>query len=111
MWLISDESEEVQQIELQLLEGVHVGLSYSQGANRPHRKRKPSKRIQADRVVEVDRIVRATIRMHLSESVYFIVQSCSTTFQLWKTLSNTYEKKVSATKIYLIRRLYNLRMT
>ena len=59
---------------------------------------------------KLDRIVYATIHMHLSESVYFTVQSCSTTFELWKTLSNTYEKKVAATKIYLIRRLYNLQM-
>jgi hypothetical protein len=29
---------------------------------------------------------------------------------LWKTLSDSYEKKVAATEIYLIRRLYNLRM-
>ena len=48
--------------------------------------------------------------MHLSESMYFTVQSCSTTFELWKTMSYTYEKKVAATKIYLIQRLYNLRM-
>ena len=48
--------------------------------------------------------------MHLSELVYFTVQSCSTTFELWKTLSDTYEKKVVATKIYLIQRLYNLWM-
>ena len=40
------------------------------------------------------------IRMHLSE----------TAFELWKTLSETYEKKVAATKMYLIRRLYNLQM-
>ena len=58
----------------------------------------------------LDRIVRATIQMHLSESVYFTVQSCSTAFELWKTLSETYEKKVASTKMYLIRRLYNLRM-
>ena len=48
--------------------------------------------------------------MHLLESVYFIVQSCLTAFELWKTLSDTYEKKVAATKIYLIQHLYNLRM-
>ena len=48
--------------------------------------------------------------MHLSESVYFTVQSCSTTFELWKTLSETYEKKVASTKMYMIRHLYNLRM-
>ena len=59
---------------------------------------------------KLDKIVRATIRMHLSESVYITVQSCLTAFELWKTLSDTYEKKVVATKIYLIRCLYNLRM-
>ena len=48
--------------------------------------------------------------MHLSESVYFTVQLCSTSFELWKTLSDNYEKKVLATKIYLIRCHYNLRM-
>jgi hypothetical protein len=30
--------------------------------------------------------------------------------ELWKTLSDTHENKVAATKIYLIRRLYNLRI-
>ena len=59
---------------------------------------------------KLDRIVHATIRMHLLESVYFTVQSSWTTFELWKTLSDTYEKKVAATKIYLIRHLYNLWM-
>ena len=48
--------------------------------------------------------------MHLSESVYFTVQSWTTAFELWKKLSETYEKKVASTKMYLIRRLYNLRM-
>jgi hypothetical protein len=59
---------------------------------------------------KMDRVVRATIGMHLSEPVYYTVQSCTTVKDLWKTLSDTYEKKVAATKIYLIRRLYNLRM-
>ena len=52
---------------------------------------------------KLDRIVRATVQMHLIESVYFTVQLCSTTFECWKTLSDTYEKKVAALKIYLIR--------
>jgi hypothetical protein len=59
---------------------------------------------------KLDRVGRATIRMHLSESVYYTVQACTTTSELWKTLSDTYKKKVAATKIYLIRCLYNLRM-
>jgi hypothetical protein len=59
---------------------------------------------------KMDRFIRATIRMHLSESVYYTVKACTTSKELWKTLSDTYEKKVAATKIYLIRRLHNLRM-
>jgi hypothetical protein len=57
---------------------------------------------------KLDRVSRETIRMHLSESVYYMVQACMTTKELWKTLLDTYEKKVAATKIYLIRRLYTL---
>ena len=59
---------------------------------------------------KLDRILCATIRMHLSESVYFTVQSWTTAFELWKKLSETYEKKVASTKMYLIRHLYNLWM-
>ena len=48
--------------------------------------------------------------MDLSKSVYYMVQSCTKTFELWKTLSGTYEKKVVTMKIYLIGCLYNLSM-
>jgi hypothetical protein len=51
---------------------------------------------------KLDRVACATIRMHLSESVYYMVQTCTTTKELWKTLSDTYKKKVAATKISLI---------
>jgi hypothetical protein len=50
----------------------------------------------------LDLVARATIRMHLSQSLYYTVQSCTTTKELWKTMSDTYEKNVAATKIYLI---------
>jgi hypothetical protein len=59
---------------------------------------------------KLDRVARATIWMHLSEFVYYTVQACTTAKEPWKMLSDTYEKKMAATKIYLIRRLYNLRM-
>ena len=49
-------------------------------------------------------------RMHLLELVYYTVQSCGTAHVLWATLHCTYEKKETATKLYLIQRLYNLRM-
>ena len=48
--------------------------------------------------------------MHLSESVYYTVQSCAMAHKLWETLLSTYEKKAIATKIYLIQCLYNLPM-
>jgi hypothetical protein len=51
---------------------------------------------------KLDWVVRATIQMHLSESMYYTVQSCTIAKELWKTLSDTYEKKVAATKINLI---------
>jgi hypothetical protein len=57
---------------------------------------------------KLDREVRVTIRMHLSESLYCTVQACTTAKELWTTLSITYEKNVAATKTYLIWRLYNL---
>jgi hypothetical protein len=64
---------------------------------------------------KLDRVARATIRVHLFESVYFTVQACTTASTLWKTLSDTYEKKVATTKIYctslhtrkLLRRTYD----
>jgi hypothetical protein len=65
---------------------------------------------KSDVWTKLDWVARVTIRMQLSESVYYTVQSCTTAKDLWKTLSDTYEKKVAATEIYLIRRLYNLRM-
>ena len=46
----------------------------------------------------------------LSESVYYTVQSHTTAHQQWQTLHGTYEKKATATKIYLIQHLYNLQM-
>jgi hypothetical protein len=54
---------------------------------------------------KTDRVARATIRMHLSESVCFTVERCTKVKELWKTLSYTYVKKAAATKIYLIRHL------
>mgnify|MGYP002776052627 CR=1 FL=1 len=70
----------------------------------------PQEAYKANEWQKLDKIVRATIQMHMSESLYFTVQSCSTAFELWKTLSETYEKKVAAMKMYLILHLYNLRI-
>ena len=55
-----------------------------------------------------DRVGRATIRLHLSELVYYTIQSCATAHAIWAMLLSTYEKKMAMTKIYLIGCLYNL---
>ena len=48
----------------------------------------PPKGYKPNKWQKLDRIIHATIWMHLFESVYVIVQSCLTTFELWKTLSS-----------------------
>ena len=53
-------------------------------------------------------IAHASIRMHLSELVYYLVQSCATAHTLSETLLSMYKKKENATKLYLIWHLYNL---
>ena len=58
----------------------------------------------------MDRIAHATIRMQLSELLYYTVQSCVMAHALWSAVLSMYEKKATATKLYLIWRLYNLRM-
>ena len=60
--------------------------------------------------MKLDRVACPTIRMHIFESVYYTFQSCATTHELWKMLSDTYKKMVAGTKIYLIQHLYNLRI-
>ena len=39
-----------------------------------------------------DRVARATIQMHLSESVYYRVESCATAHALWQKLVHIREK-------------------
>jgi hypothetical protein len=108
--LIGNEHSEARRDELQLLEGVDVGLPYSCGYIDSIENATAPATTKPDVWAKLDRVAHATIRMHLSEFVYYTVQSCTTMSELWKTLSDTYEKKVAATKIYLIRRLYNLRI-
>ena len=59
---------------------------------------------------ELDAMARATIRLHLAESVYFMILECATTYGTWHKLINTYEKNIASNKVFLMRKLYNLRM-
>ena len=53
---------------------------------------------------------RSTIRLHLTESVYFIVLDCSTAHATWLKICNRYEKNTPSNKVFLMRKLFNLRM-
>ena len=65
---------------------------------------------KASKWSKLDRLMRATIQMHLSKSVYFTIYSCMTTHKLCQMMSDTQEKKVISTKIYLIQQLCDLWM-
>ena len=71
------------------------GYLIVKGQIEPIENEKAPETYKANEWQKLDRIVRATIRMHLSELVYFTVQSWSTTFELGKTLSDTYENHCS----------------
>ena len=59
---------------------------------------------------ELDELCRSTIRLHLAESVYFSVLECDTTYALWQKLCNTYEKATASNKVFMMRKLFNIRM-
>ena len=58
----------------------------------------------------LDEITRLTIRMHLSENIYFNMAKETTTFSLWEKVQVVYEKKSSSSKLILIRQLFNMKM-
>eukprot|EP00250_Pteridium_aquilinum_P021200 c25051_g1_i1 orf=1172-1807(-) len=59
---------------------------------------------------ELDAMARSTIRLHLAESVYFTVLDCNTAHATWQKLCNTYEQNTPSNKVFLMRKLFNLRM-
>ena len=48
--------------------------------------------------------------LHLVKSVYFIVLNCATMHATWLKLCNTYEQNTPSNKVFLMRKLFNLRM-
>ncbi|MCO5548954.1 hypothetical protein L7F22_002418 [Adiantum nelumboides] len=59
---------------------------------------------------ELDELCRSTIRLHLAESVYFSVLKCESAYALWQKLCNTYAKDTASNKVFMMRKLFNLRM-
>ncbi|MCO5587801.1 hypothetical protein L7F22_041753 [Adiantum nelumboides] len=53
---------------------------------------------------------RSTIRLHLAESVYFTIVGEPTAKVVWDNLCANYENKSASNKVYLMKKLFDLRM-
>ena len=59
---------------------------------------------------EFDLLAMSTIRLHLIDNVCFTVLDCDSAEKLWTKLCSTYEKETASNKVYLMRKIYDLRM-
>ena len=58
---------------------------------------------------KLDRKAIATIRQYLAKNVYFNVSGEKTTTGLCKKLHDLYEKNTTSKKVFLMKKLYNLK--
>jgi hypothetical protein len=58
----------------------------------------------------LDRMVKITIRLCLSDSILLNVSKEATTKDLWDKLGKLYQSKSLVNKLFLRKKLYNLRM-
>ena len=73
------------------------------------RAKKPEKMSDEDWEV-LDRKTLGTIRLSLASQVAFNIKNEKTTMELMATLSRMYEKPSASNKVFLMKRLFNLRM-
>ena len=59
---------------------------------------------------KLDRKAIATIRQYLVKNVYFNVVGEKTSVDLWKKLHDLYEKNTASNKVFLMKKMYNLKM-
>ena len=59
---------------------------------------------------KLDRKAIATIHQYLAKNVYFNVSGEKTVEGLWKKLHDLYEKNTASNKVFLMKKLYNLKM-
>ena len=59
---------------------------------------------------ELDALARSRLRLQLAESIYFTILECPTAYFVWQKLCITYEKNSTRNKVFLMRKLYNLKM-
>ena len=63
-----------------------------------------------DDLKKLDQKVKSTIRLCLSDSVLLNVSEEATTKDLWEKLGKLYQSKSLVNKLFLRKKLYNLRM-
>ncbi|GJX20772.1 hypothetical protein Tco_0223449 [Tanacetum coccineum] len=61
-------------------------------------------------MVEEDRKVLGAVRLSLTENIAYNIVNDKTTYDLFKALSNMYEKPSASNKVFLIRQLVNTKM-
>ena len=56
----------------------------------------------------LDLLAMSTITLWLADNVYYIILDCDLAEKLWNKLCRTYEKETASSKVYLIRKIYDL---
>ena len=59
---------------------------------------------------ELDALARSTLRLHLAKSVYFTILECPIAYSVWLKLCSIYENNSASNKVFLMRKLYILKM-
>ncbi|MCO5584402.1 hypothetical protein L7F22_038328 [Adiantum nelumboides] len=63
-----------------------------------------------DQWEELDARARATIRLHLGESIFFTIMDKSIAFELWDSLCSAWDGKSASNKVFLMKKLMRLSM-
>ena len=58
----------------------------------------------------MDAKAKVTIRLHLTESIFFTIIGHTTTKQIWDSLRFTWESKIVSNKVFLMKKLFQLHM-
>ncbi|MCO5599033.1 hypothetical protein L7F22_053132 [Adiantum nelumboides] len=63
-----------------------------------------------DQWEELDARARATIRLHLGESIFFTIMDKTTDFEFWDSLCSAWDGKSASNKVFLMKKLMRLSM-
>ncbi|MCO5609424.1 hypothetical protein L7F22_063650 [Adiantum nelumboides] len=63
-----------------------------------------------DQWEELDARARATIWLHLGESIFFTIMDKTTAFKLWDSLCSTWDGKSASNNVFLMKNLMRLSM-